>query len=93
MRRHVLIDALHHHFGERAMMLGDEAGMHLHVKFRDVIGEPDPDTSGVRMVSAAKYYHSSRPKGEFVLGFTAVSDRVLREGVRRLASWRDRGEF
>ena len=89
MRRHVLTEALHHHFGERAMILGDEAGMHLLVKFRDVIGEPDPNTSGVRMVGATKYYHSSRPKGEFVMGFTAVSDRALREGVRRLASWGD----
>jgi GntR family transcriptional regulator/MocR family aminotransferase len=90
MRRHVLVDALHHYFGERAMILGDEAGMHLLVKFRDIIGEPDPNACGVRMVGAMKYYHSSRPKGEFVMGFTAVSERALREGVRRLASWRER---
>ena len=90
MRRHALLETLNHHFGERATILGDEAGMHVLVKFRDIIGEPDPKTAGVRMVGATKYYYSSRPKGEFVMGFTAVSDRGLREGVRRLAGWSER---
>jgi len=48
MRRRALVDALHHHFGERVMILGDEAGMHLPGKFRDVIGEPDSVWLGVR---------------------------------------------
>ena len=90
MRRHALIETLDHHFGERATILGDEAGMHVLVKFRDITGEPDPRTARVRIVGAMKYYYSSRPKGEFVMGFTAVSDWDLREGVRRLAAWCER---
>jgi GntR family transcriptional regulator/MocR family aminotransferase len=59
MRRRALLETLSQYFGERATILGDEAGMHVLVKFRDIIGEPDPQTAGVRMVGATKYYYSS----------------------------------
>jgi GntR family transcriptional regulator/MocR family aminotransferase len=88
-RRIALVAALNDQFGGSATVLGDEAGMHVMVRFRNsVVDEPDPNRHGVRLVSAARYYYSSRPKNEFVIGFTAIPERSLREGVRRLASRR-----
>jgi hypothetical protein len=44
----------------------------------------DPIRDGVRLTSASKYYFSNAPANEYVKGFTAVTERALREGVSRL---------
>jgi GntR family transcriptional regulator/MocR family aminotransferase len=79
-----LVSALDHHFGEAAEVLGDQAGMHILVRFRNLERELDPIRDGVRLTSASKYYFSNPPAHEYVLGFTAVTERALREGVSRL---------
>jgi GntR family transcriptional regulator / MocR family aminotransferase len=58
-RRMALVSALDHHFGQAAEILGDQAGMHILVRFRNVEREPDPARDGVRLTSASKYYFSS----------------------------------
>jgi len=35
LRREALVEALHRHFGARAQILGDAAGMHVMVRFDD----------------------------------------------------------
>ena len=84
-RRMALVSALDHHFGETAEILGDHAGMHILVRFRNVEREPDPARDGVRLTSASKYYFSNAPANEYVMGFTAITERALREGVSRLS--------
>jgi len=83
-RRMALVSALDQHFGEAAEILGDQAGMHILVRFRNLEREPDPARDGVRLTSASKYYFSNAPANEYVMGFTAVTERALREGVSRL---------
>jgi GntR family transcriptional regulator/MocR family aminotransferase len=83
-RRMALVSALDRHFGEAAEILGDQAGMHILVRFRNLEREPDPARDGVRLASASKYYFSNAPANEYVMGFTAVTERALREGVARL---------
>jgi len=83
-RRIALVSALDHHFGEAGEILGDQAGMHILVRFKNVEREPDPARDGVRLTSASKYYFSNAPANEYVMGFTAVTERALREGVSRL---------
>lgn len=83
-RRMAVVSALDHHFGETAEILGDHAGMHILVRFMDGEREPDPARDGVRLTSAAKYYFSNAPANEYVMGFTAISEHALREGVSRL---------
>ena len=58
--------------------------MHILVRFRNVEREPDPARDGVRLTSASKYYFSNAPANEYVMGFTAITERALREGVSRL---------
>ena len=86
-RRMALVSALEHHFGDGAEILGDEAGMHILVRFRNLEGEPDPAHDGVHLTSASKYYFVNVPANEYVMGFTAISERGLREGVSRLKRW------
>jgi GntR family transcriptional regulator/MocR family aminotransferase len=83
-RRTALVSALDQHFGDAAEILGDEAGMHILVRFRNLEREPDPARDGVRLTSASKYYVSNAPADEYVMGFTAVTERALRDGVSRL---------
>jgi hypothetical protein len=74
-------------------ILGDQAGMHILVRFRNVEREPDPAHDGVRLTSASKYYFSNAPSNEYVMGFTAVTERALREGVSRLQrGWNPRAK-
>ena len=83
-RRAALLDALHEHFGRRVTVLGAPAGMHLVVR----IDGPDLRRRGAPRVlvrDTRAYYAGAAPAGEYVLGFASLSERALREAVRRLA--------
>jgi GntR family transcriptional regulator/MocR family aminotransferase len=85
-RRQVLIDSLQNHFGEGVKVLGDDAGMHVMVRFDDREIMQRAIRNKVELVSADGFYLTHPPGGEFVLGFCAVRERAIQEGVRRLAS-------
>jgi DNA-binding transcriptional MocR family regulator len=40
----------------------------------------------VQLVDAGHYYLTRSPGHEFVLGFSSLSERAIREGIRRLAT-------
>jgi len=85
-RRDVLLDALDRQFGRQASVRGDAAGLHMTVRFA---GAGDlsarADRNGVGLSSSAIYYLSQPVRNEFILGFSAESERTLREGIRRIA--------
>jgi GntR family transcriptional regulator/MocR family aminotransferase len=84
-RRAALIEALDRHFGDGVKIRGDAAGMHLMVRFDDHrIGERAAD-AGVQLAGSSSHYLSGAPRGEFIFGFSAIDERTIREGVRRLA--------
>jgi DNA-binding transcriptional MocR family regulator len=67
--------------------------MHILVRFRNLERELDPTRDGVRLTGASKYYFSNAPANEYVMGFTAVTERALREGVSRLQrAWSPRAK-
>jgi len=39
----------------------------------------------VQLSGSAMYYLGKAPESEFVFGFSALGERAIREGVRRLA--------
>jgi GntR family transcriptional regulator / MocR family aminotransferase len=84
IRRDLLIDALDTTFESRVSIRGRDAGMHLFATFaeRDIAARAA--RSGVHLTSAAPYYMNKRPDNEFLIGFSAVSERTIREGLRRL---------
>jgi GntR family transcriptional regulator/MocR family aminotransferase len=88
-RRQSLARALETHFGDRATILGENAGMHLMIRLRGRLGDDEVERrarlAGVGMVSARSYYLGEGRRDEFVLGYAGVSERRIQEGVRRLA--------
>jgi GntR family transcriptional regulator / MocR family aminotransferase len=84
-RRKVLVDALRERFGDRIELLGDAAGMHLAVRFADADVAQRASRNKVQIVSTREYYLSKPRRDEFILGFSALNERTICEGVRRLA--------
>jgi GntR family transcriptional regulator/MocR family aminotransferase len=84
-RRDVLVESLERCFGDRARIRGDAAGMHVLVRFQDQGIAQKAAAVKVQMISSASYYLTDAPRGEFVLGFSSIGERSIREGVRRLA--------
>jgi GntR family transcriptional regulator/MocR family aminotransferase len=88
-RRQALVRALETHFGDRVTVLGENAGMHLMIRLRSKFTDEQVVTraqsAGVGIVSARIYYLGDNRTDEFVLGYAALSERRIREGIRRLA--------
>jgi GntR family transcriptional regulator/MocR family aminotransferase len=83
-RRDALIESLDRHFGRAAQVFGDPAGMHTLVRFEDAGIAARAQATRVYMPAAAPYYMRSAPPNEFILGFSNINDRAIREGVKRL---------
>jgi GntR family transcriptional regulator / MocR family aminotransferase len=85
-RREVLVVSLQRHFGESVNILGEAAGMHLALRTSDFGFADRAKRNKVQIVSTRDYYLGKSRNDEFLLGFSALSERSIREGVRRLAS-------
>ncbi len=84
-RREVLVDSLRKHFGDRARITGDAAGMHAMVRFEDNGIMQRAIRNQVELVSGDDYYLTTPPGNEFLFGFSAIPERAIQEGIRRLA--------
>jgi GntR family transcriptional regulator/MocR family aminotransferase len=84
-RRAALVDSLDRHFGSRVKLRGDAAGMHLLVRFDDENIAEKALAAKVQLVGSAASYLTEPPRGEFILGFSSIGERSIREGIRRLA--------
>ena len=84
-RREALTESLARHFGGGAQCLGDAAGMHVLVRFEDDAIAARAAARRVHLAGSAMYYLGKAPANEFVFGFSAIGERTIREGIRRLA--------
>jgi GntR family transcriptional regulator/MocR family aminotransferase len=84
-RRDALIEALGRHFGEAVRLYGDPAGMSVLARFEDDAIEQRALKRKVQLSSASVYYLTKAPRNEFVLGFSTLGERAIREGVKRIA--------
>lgn len=88
-RRQALVCAIEQHFGDAAQVLGENAGMHLMMRLHTDLNDEEVVSlaadAGVGLVSAKIYYLGESPSNEFVLGYAGLSERKIREGIRRLA--------
>jgi len=84
-RRAALVESLNRCFGDRAQIRGDAAGMHVLVRFQDERIAEKAAAAKVQLVSSAACYLTEPPPGEFILGFSSIGERSIREGIRRLA--------
>ena len=94
-RRDTMLDALDRCFGGRAVVRGDAAGLHMTVRFPGLGNlHRRAARAGVHLSSSDIYYVDS-PKGragtEYILGFSAISERAIREAIKRLARLHEQG--
>jgi GntR family transcriptional regulator/MocR family aminotransferase len=85
-RRDALIESLDRHFGGAVEVVGDPAGMHMLVRFEDSGIRSRAQANRVYVVDSAPYYIRNPPRNEFILGFSNVSERDIREGIKRLSA-------
>jgi len=95
-KRTMLIKAIKRHFGDRAVIRGDEAGMHLLVEFPFLDAAPDWSRSeeyGVAVEPVEDYCmrRGSRTR-QIVLGYGNIRERDIEPGIERLSRFvRERG--
>jgi GntR family transcriptional regulator / MocR family aminotransferase len=87
--RNELINQLHKHFGNKLSILGDSSGMHIMVRLKTAYTNDEllrrALDHGVSIADARTYYLDGGGKGEFLLGYTDLNSKTIREGVSRLA--------
>jgi GntR family transcriptional regulator / MocR family aminotransferase len=85
-RRTALMEALDVHFDASATVLGEAAGMHAYVRFADPDIAARAERNKVQLREAATYYLGKAPANDYLLGFSMLSERSIREAIKRLAA-------
>ena len=87
-RRTTLLNSLSTHFGDQVSVVGQNAGMHLLVRFRMNMSEEEvierAAKHGVGIISSRFCYLHGYPAGEFILGYADMPEAVIEEGISRL---------
>jgi GntR family transcriptional regulator/MocR family aminotransferase len=87
-RRQVLVQALNTHFGEQVTIFGENAGIHIMVKFDTHLSDETiikrAETVGVGLMSARSSYLNSWSQGEFIFGYAELDEMQIQEGISRL---------
>jgi GntR family transcriptional regulator/MocR family aminotransferase len=86
LRRAALVEALNVHFGDTATVLGEAAGMHAYVRFDDPDVSARAHRNKVQLREVEPYYIGKTPIADYLLGFSMLTEKGLREGVKRLVS-------
>lgn len=88
-RRQILIQAITQHLGNKATILGENAGMNVMVKFHTHWDDQEiierAACRGVELISARKCYVQADSKGKFFLGFADLHPEKIQEGIFKLA--------
>jgi GntR family transcriptional regulator/MocR family aminotransferase len=91
-RRKALVSALREQFGDRVEIRGANAGLHVFAWLKGTSGGPIRDASGraeragVGLYPAAPFYAKPPERTAILLGYAALHERDIREGIRRLAA-------
>jgi len=87
-RREALLEAIREHLGNRVEVTGDGAGAHLVLWPQRRLSEGAVISSaaarGVRVYGISGYFLKKPSRPGIVLGYSRMSERAIREGIRRL---------
>ena len=89
-RRMVLLDAIERELGDRARVLGARAGLHVLLQLPDLPARALRPLRtacrerGVGVYPATPYYARPPEHAELLLGYAALGEAAIREGIRRL---------
>jgi len=88
-RRHALVNAVSLHLNKRAVIIGDDAGMHLMMRLKTKLDDCElicaAAQHGLALMSARPFYLRAKYNGEFIFGYSNLSERQITAGVRKLA--------
>ncbi len=88
-RRQVLVKAINQYLGNKATIMGENAGIHLIVQLDTKLSQEEIIKSahrvGVGMISLKPYYVQTTTTKAFIFGYSSLTEPQLIEGVRRLA--------
>ena len=90
-RREALVEALRRHLGDEAEIVGTEAGLHVLVRLPAVAAERSEELArasaevGVLLLTADEHYLDGPACAELLIGYAALEEAAIAEGVRRLA--------
>ena len=89
LRRQALVQALKANFGEKAKILGEKAGLHLMVRLQTHLTDEEiiqrAARVGVGMMSAQPSYLNANCAGEFIFGYSELTQQQIQQGISRLA--------
>ncbi|HVW68053.1 MAG TPA: PLP-dependent aminotransferase family protein [Steroidobacteraceae bacterium] len=85
LRRAALMEALQRYFGDRASVLGEAAGMHAYVRFADAGVGSRAERNKVQLRDVSAYYLDKAPANDYLLSFSMLTERLIREGLKRIA--------
>jgi GntR family transcriptional regulator/MocR family aminotransferase len=91
-RRAALLEALAEHFGSRVEISGANTGLHVLAWLRGKNGRPisaitrRAAAAGVGVSSVAPFFLRPPERSGVLLGYGALTEREIREGVKRLAA-------
>jgi GntR family transcriptional regulator / MocR family aminotransferase len=87
--RQGLVQALQTHFGDGVTIVGEQAGIHLMVRFSTPLDEAEiiqkAASVGVGLISARPQYLQATSMNEFVLGYGELEEDAIATGIARLA--------
>lgn len=88
-RRKALVTVIEKELGSLARVVGENAGMHLTVRLRASLSDSEivrrAADAGVQVRSSRSCYIGAGRRGEFVFGYSNLTEREIEQGVRRLA--------
>lgn len=88
-RRQALVKALNVHFGEKATVLGEKAGLHVMVRLQTALNDEEiiqrAALLGIGIMSAAPHYLKPHFQGEFILGYGELTEQQLMESTAKIA--------
>ncbi|MBY0275655.1 PLP-dependent aminotransferase family protein, partial [Candidatus Binatia bacterium] len=86
-----LLDAVERDLGDRATVLGESAGLHVLLRLRALPARDVPRLRaacralGVGVYPAAHFYATPPRTAELLLGYGGLTERAIRDGIRRVA--------
>lgn len=87
-RRNATVATLKEVFGECVAVLGENSGMSVLARFNTGLDDQQvielARTEKVGIITASPCYYEGYEPGEFLLGYSNLSEEKIREGIRRL---------
>ncbi|MBE9077872.1 PLP-dependent aminotransferase family protein [Romeria aff. gracilis LEGE 07310] len=88
-RRQTLVAALKEVFCDRVTILGENAGLHLMVRFQTELQDAEliarAAQAGVGLISAQSHYLAGGEGHEFIFSYSELSEEKIQTGIERIA--------